>query len=984
MKKSYNTWVVITFFINLTLSSSIFGNEVLHLPEMVFAVSDTIEPDTSYILQRSQGLIKIDEGSIIEMKDKARNRTFEEFLTEGASGVYITQPSAEPGSLREIFVRGIDKPLLSARDIYGTQPLVVLDGVPLITDHPFAFDVQSYEIERIGPENNLLSHINLNDIERVSVRKDLASIALYGPLASNGVIELQSRSGSVDTIKRIAVNSYIGMAVRPHVTTINGEFENSFRKQFYDLYTINDRYFENDIYPIYLSDSLNRNYFGPSDWTDSYYSNQLNHGVDLSLSGGNERAKFHFMVGNSKTSGVADDTGLDKYKAKFYLSLKPFKNGLIETMINANRIDRKRNKNLKNRFALMGYLPDLSSPLAPNNELYSEYLKQMDDGFDKNFTNILQGYFRFNIHFNQFNYNAKFAADYNEGFRDLFYPSTLMEENNFASNYFGYNQRLFLDQTLSYDLPMENSHLHLKAGSMINWDVYKYNYAYAYKGVNDFIKLNLLHSDSKSSDFMRPSAFPHQLVYKFLDRTKHNLASFYVNTGYDYNDKYQASLTLRYDGSSNAQPTERWFLSPTLSLAWNLKQEFYRSSERIKDFSIRGSIGRLGSLNVSDDFAQGPNYTAQIGYTGNSIVPSYNGIAGLVRPYESGWVGYDIPWSYIDEISLGTTLQTEKRNFSFSLEAYSRTHKNQMLLVPSIAEYGYKYVYENGMDVKNMGIEVSAGANITKSEAFRWRMSGNVAVNENKLMALPRGAGEIIIGNRKLKVGERIDRYWLLENTGIYDTDSDVPVQSGEKRTYNGMELNAGDPIWTDVNGDNKINDADRKMYGNVLPKVSGLLSNNFKYSRLDLQVDFYFNFGRKILNEEMSNRFNFIENENANTLNSIKEITYWEKRGDYSKYPLYNPWSAVSPYQTQQTLFLENGSFVKLRNISLGYDATDIFKDKLGGRSSVYFYFSAQNILTLSPYSGRDPELVNIFGQDTGAGLPIPRTFSLGFTINF
>src|SRR5699024_9361341 len=160
MKKSYNTWVVITFFINLTLSSSIFGNEVLHLPEMVFAVSDTIEPDTSYILQRSQGLIKIDEGSIIEMKDKARNRTFEEFLTEGASGVYITQPSAEPGSLREIFVRGIDKPLLSARDIYGTQPLVVLDGVPLITDHPFAFDVQSYEIERIGPENNLLSHIN--------------------------------------------------------------------------------------------------------------------------------------------------------------------------------------------------------------------------------------------------------------------------------------------------------------------------------------------------------------------------------------------------------------------------------------------------------------------------------------------------------------------------------------------------------------------------------------------------------------------------------------------------------------------------------------------------------------------------------------------------------------------------------------------------------------------------------------------------------
>lgn len=234
-----------------------------------------------------------------------------------------------------------------------------------------------------------------------------------------------------------------------------------------------------------------------------------------------------------------------------------------------------------------------------------------------------------------------------------------------------------------------------------------------------------------------------------------------------------------------------------------------------------------------------------------------------------------------------------------------------------------------------------------------------------------------------LKVGERVDRFWLLENSGIYLSDEEVGEANGVKTSYNGIKLKAGDPIWTDLNNDNVINDNDRLLYGNVFPKVIGTFSNNFKFKEWDLSLDFHFNLGREALYEEMSKRFNFIENENANTLNSIKEITYWEKRGDYSKYPLYNPWSSVSPYQLHQTLFLENASFLKLRNISIGYNATDFFKNKFGGAKSVYVYFSARNILTFSSYSGRDPELVNSLGIDSGLALPIPKTFSLGFTIN-
>lgn len=982
MKKKYYMWLSISLICFLVMPNFLYANFDDYLKiyslggDFVFAKPDTTEKESFQVILMPELLGGLNKGNALNVNNFGEG-LLEELLIDNGVGVYVTRPTGEPGSKQEIFLRGINKPIMNLRDVYGTQPLIILDGVPLIGDHPFAFDIQSYDLERIGPDNNLLSHINLNDIEEVYLRKDLPAIILYGPLAANGVIEIKSKSSNVSTNKKITVNSYIGFSAKPHVTTINGSFENAFRKQFYDLYTVHDRYGDGDVYPIYLSDSLNRNYFGSSDWTDSFYKKNLNHGVDLSLSGGNKRTKFHFTVGTSKRGGVADDAKIDKYHAKFYLTIKPFNTGMIEAMINANRIDRQRNMNLKNRFSMMGYLPDLSAPLAPNNEVYSNYLKEVNKGFDNNFTNILQGYFRFSTRYKGFSYQGKFAVDYNEGYRDVFYPSTLMEVNNFASNYYGYNQRLFFDQTLGYEYFTGLSSYQFKIGSSLIWDEYKYNNAYAYKGVNDFIKLNLINGD------LNPTAFPRQLVYKFLDRTKHNIASFYLNGGYDYNKRYQASLVLRYDGSSNAQPTGRWFMSSVLALGWDIKEEFYQEDINIESFKFKVSSGRLGSTNIYDDFSQGPNYRAQIGYTGNKVVPSYNGIAAIARPYEAGWVGYDIPWSYINEFNTGLDIGFKKHKAQLSIEFYSRRHKDQMLLMPSVYEYGYKHTYQKGLEVQNSGIDLSVAADVYNKDGFNWRAGLNLGVNANKLIALPNNLKEVVIDNRLLKVGERIDSYWLLDNQGIYSNSNDIPVLNGEKMTYNGIEMKAGDPKWVDVNADNKIDNTDRKLLGNILPKLAGSFSNNFKYNRFDLKLDLYFNLGREIINQEMANRFNFIENENANDLNSVKEITYWEKRGDYSKYPLYNPWSSANVYQPEQTLFLENGAFMKVRNISLGYDATNVFRGSADNKNSFYVYISAQNILTFTRYSGRDPELVNIFGYDTGASFPIPKTFTLGFTLN-
>jgi TonB-linked SusC/RagA family outer membrane protein len=911
--------------------------------------------------------------------------SIQQFLKGQAPGLFVQESSGEPGSLQQMYIRGLSMPLLSKKDVYQSQPLIVLDGIPLISDeHPFAFDIQQYDFNRIGTATNLLASIDMNNIEKIEVLKDLAGTAYYGPRGANGVIVLTSKQA--EEKRRVSFNSYVGMVQRPSVTTINGAYENNFRKQFYDLYTVNGSYSGDDVYPLYLSDSLNTNYYGPSNWTDSYYKNSMIYGINADISGGSKRANFRFSLGNVKSEGVADDTGLDRYSAMFNVNIRPLTWLLFSATVNGNRLQRTRNRNLRDRFSQMNYLPDLSAPPSPNKLSYDNYLSQFSKGFDDNFNNVVQGQGKLVFDLGALQIVSKLAVDYNEGYRDLFYPRTIMEQNSYASNYYGFNQRLIFDNTISYTRKFNERHLlTVEAGESIQWDTHKYNNAYAYKGVNDFIKVNLLESDPNNANYLGPLAFPKQLIYKFLDRTSDNLVSFYGKADYKFDDKYNVSFLLRTDGSSNAQPTSRWFVSPVLSLGWDAHKDFLTESSFISSLNFRASAGRLGRLNAFDNFSQGPQYTADIGYTGNLTAPGYNSFAILSRPYTFGWVGYGIPWAHTDQLNVGIDLGLAKSRFRASVDIYTKNDKNQLLGIPSFAEYGYSQSFESGMDVNNMGVDLLLSADILPVAPSRvsWTTTLNFNVNKNKLKALPGGRQELVVGNRLLKVGESIDQYWLLTNNGIYTSDSEVPSVNGKPLSYNGAALHGGDPQWSDLNGDNAIDNSDKKLMGHMMPSVSGGFNNQFSYKSWSLGFDLYFNLGRQLINQDMANRFNFINREGTSGISSVKEQTFWEKRGDYSKYPLYNPWSPVIPYRSDQDLFLENASFLKLRTVSFGYDLAKILK-KMGSKiERIYIYGSAHNLFTITPYTGQDPELVDYTGYDSGYGLPIPKTYTLGVRVN-
>lgn len=908
--------------------------------------------------------------------------SLQQMVKGNIAGIYSQEPTGEPGTEQSIFVRGLSAPLLSKRELFDNQAAVYLNGIPLTQDNPFAYEIQQYDFNRIGPANNLLASISPDNIGSIEVIKDPAALAALGPLAANGAIWITTKNAH-SGYSEINVNAYAGIAMKPSVTPINAAFENQFRQPFYDKYgTIDERL----NYPSYLRDSTNADYYGPANWTDLYYRNAALYSVDLSLTGGSERANFRFFAGATKNAGSADNTALERYTGSFFINVAPLKWLMVSSMINYNRLNRTRNRNIRDRLAEQRYLPDLTNPLTPNKERYNSYLDEFDKAIDDNISHLLQGYVALTAKAGPFTCNSRIGFDYNEGARDVFWPTTLLEENNFVSNYFGYNRRFIITNSLNYSFRLGQGHtFQLEAGQNYWADFYKYNYAYAYNGPNDFTKINVVNGNLNDNNYLQPNGFR---VYFFPSRMANRLVSFQGNASYEYGDIIRVSTSVRRDGSSNMQPDNRWFTSWSGSIEWKIDRQLLKSNKTINHLSLVTSYARIGKLLNDDRFNAGPQYRVDLGWSGEPTVGSYMGIPGLSRPYTSGWVGYGIPWAYSDQVNAGIRLSTCNDRLRIGIDIYNRDDKRMLLSVPVPVEWGYTGAYKPGMAVNNRGIDLSLIADILpkSTKGVSWLFTANANYNKNKLKALPDGLQEIITGSNKLVVGEPIDAFWVLQNEGIYNNDAEVPKDpsTGQPLSYQGLSLKAGDPQWADINGDNMINDKDKVLKGNFLPKISGGFGSSISYHGFAVDLQCYVALGRKVLNQYAANRLNFINAEANNNINSVKEITYWEKKMDLSGYPLYNPWSNVVPYRTDQDLFLDDASFLKLRSVSLSYDfvklLTSSFKKKVFREATLYL--TATNVFTVSKFKGDDPELVSYNGLYTGYGMPLPRQVIAGIKL--
>ncbi|TWI79194.1 TonB-linked SusC/RagA family outer membrane protein [Lacibacter cauensis] len=904
--------------------------------------------------------------------------SLQQIVKGNAAGVHVQEPSGEPGSEQNVFIRGISSPLLSKRELFDQQAAIFLNGIPLAQDNPFAYEIQKYDFNRIGPATNLLAAISPDNIESIEIIKDPVTLAALGPVAANGAIWITTKNAH-SGYREITVNSYYGYAMKPSYTPVNAAYENNFRKPFYDRFgTIADRL----NYPPYLRDSTNADYYGPANWGDKYFDNAALYNLDLSLTGGSERANFRFFGSATKNASSADRTAINRYTGSFFINAAPIKWLMVSSMLNYNRLERTRNRNIRDRLAEQRYIPDLTNPLTPNKNLYSAYLNEFNKVIDNNTSNVIQGYFALSANLNKFSYRGRIAFDYNEGIRDVFWPTTLLEKNNFVSNYFGYNQRMVVSNTATYQIDVNRKQkLMLEAGQNFMADTYKYDYAYAYNGPNDFVKINVVNG-ATGSDYLLPAAFR---VYYFPSKMRSALASFSGKATYSFDDVVKLHAVVSRDGSSNMQPDNRWTTNFSGGVEWDVKKQYGDALTNMNAFTVNASWARLGRLLNDDRFNAGAQYRVDMGWGNEPTLGSYAGIPGISRPYTSGWVGYGIPWARSEQSNLAVRMAFLNSNLKFGIDVYNREDKQMLLPVPVPTEWGYTGAYKSGLHVRNNGIDFTMFANILPAENHRisWSISSNFNYNRNKLVGLPGGLNELIIGNNKLVVGKRIDAFWLLKNFGTYKRQSQITVnpQTGVALNYRGVPVTMGDPWWLDLNNDFRINDEDKLVTGNYLPKVTGGFSTTLAYKAFTLDMQFYTALGHQVLNQYASSRLDFINVEASNNINSVKEITFWQKKMDLSGYPMYNPWSSVVPYRLDQSLFLDNASFLKLRSVTLSYELAKANAKQKSLRSCV-FYITGTNLLTITSFKGDDPELVNYNGIYTGYGLPLSRTVIAGVRI--
>ena len=946
--------------------------------------------------QRQDSIKRIAEFEVYQVRDTLDWKTvdkspfisIQQFLKGNISGLYVQEKSGEPGSMQNFLLRGLSSPIFTNSDISGVQPVVFVNGLPLLTSDTYLYNVKSTDVNPLGSGTNILAGLNISAIESIEVVKDAVELARLGPLAANGAILVKMKDGYYGG-KNFYMRASGGMSFAPgNVSMTNAAYERNFRMQFADVCNtdIQRADYLKQI-PAWMQDLREMKLFGTPDWADDYYRMAPLYNMGATLGGGGRNANYLFTVDYAGNAGVADETNFNRFSASFALNMTLIDRLEVNMLLNGSRVTRVRNRNLRDRYAEIEYFPDMTIPLSPSHKSYVSYLNYYEEyQKDNNENNLINGYLGLRYNWDKLSVGTRLLMDYNTNVTHHYWPSGLMESVSALSDFSGYNRRMIWQSTASYNFNIHKHFMSTELQEIIQNDVQHYNYSRAYQGTDD------MKSTIAGGGF--------RFISRYSDKMTNNLISTMLSLKYRYFDLLEGKLLFRYDGASSISSAYRWMFTPAVSVGWNLKNQFFRDKSLLSDWSLRASWARIGRFVDDNRFGAGPQYTGEelTGF-GQPVVSSFWGYSTIARPYNSGWIGYDMKWPYSDKLNIGTMISLFKNRIKLGIEYYNNTESELIVPMPVPQELGYKYKYQNGMKIRNTGVELTLSGDIMKNpKGVNWNASLSLSYNKNKLCSLPGGYNELVVGDRKLKVGHSIDEFWVYQNAGIYESDEEVPVVDGQKLSMDGLSFSKADPKWEDVNGDNIINEDDKVLKGHMLPSFTGSFTNTLTLGRFDLGANFFFSAGHDALNYRSSQRYNYLNLENRTTLESVREIFFWQNTNDNNSYPLYNQMSKLTPYRVEQDMFLEKLNYLKLRSLTLGYTLSlkrrpNIEKEKKEGKKketkrnkveSLYLYITGNNLFTLSNFSGDDPELIDFDGYYRGYGQPIPRSIVLGVKFNF
>ncbi len=926
----------------------------------------------------STSIVSLDAKSIAEQT--VTNAT--QAMAGQLAGVSVQSVTGSPGTAPIIRIRGVGS--LSA----GNDPLIVVDGFPLSSTENF---------DQISP----------NDIEKIEVLKDAAAAAIYGSRGGNGVIMVTTKRGKVGQTRfNFSVTTGIDELARK-IPVLNSAQYVEYAKEAFALNKA-------AIVPSYFDDPSK---WANTDWQDVIFRTAQNRSYQMSVSGGTEKLKYAISGGYVKQEGILKGTDYERFNFRVNMDLQlSFKLKMgINVAPNYNyRNDRPVNGENSTGNYYVGvpgqsvgslgsvYTALVQVPIMPVFLENGDYDIPRNDPYLKN-TSVNQNFFNplaylelqndntqsVRLQGNTFlqyeiikglSFKINVGAETTNNRRNTFVPSTLAYNNSTNASFStpnlrgitssqGSNQNYnwLWENTLNYDKKVgEKHHFALLAGYSAQKNTSENSGVASRAGsfATDAIPYVSLSSDIFGTAF----------------KSANTLISTFFRLNYNYGQKYLLSAAIRRDGSSRFGADNRYATFPSASVAWRLSEEgFMKDVSAFSELKIRGSYGVTGNNNIGDFSSVavlgGDHYTFGAG-TGTAEY----GYA------PTGFTNSGLTWETNTQKDLGLEVGLLKNRIYLSVDVYERITEGLLARTPisSLAGLASSYLRNIG-NIRNRGLEIDlVTRNLTGD--FKWTTNANFSTNKNVLTDYYKEGADYydaVFGWNtvyQIQKGGSLGDIWGYVADGIFMNQGEV--DKGPR--WQGNASSPGDVRYKDLNGDGKITADDRAVFANALPKFTYGITNTFSYKGFDLRVLLQGVQGSNIVYGVGRNTDAGLGGGNNATTAVLGRWKSESQPGDGVTPRVLNAGNSAD----FSSRFVYDGSFIRIRNVSLGYNLPKVLISKLKLQNA-RIYVTGQNLYTFTNYFGYNPE-VNIelgsslrYGVDQGS-YPLPRSYSLGLNIGF
>jgi len=885
--------------------------------------------------------------------------SFEKALQGTTAGLQVSSSSGQPGATASVRIRGIGS--LSA----SSSPLYVIDGVPM---------------------SGGISDINPNDIESLTVLKDAAAASLYGSRAANGVIIITTKQGKQGKTK-ISFDAKYGIASRVsdgYDLMNSSQFYSHTWKGLYNQALIGGSTIEEarqiaaqdveqivGFNPFNIENPLDQNgnivpgakVLTDTDWRDQVYKTGASQNYNLSVAGGNENTKVYFSLGYFKDSGTTLSSDFTRYSTKVNVTHKvnDFITAGISNHLSYSKTHEPPGGSGGANPVRSAEMINAASPVYNADGTYNwdntavfDFnpigLSELDKYEYITKRAIVNTYLNFKLS-PSFAFRTTGAIDYSDDDGMNYY-------NPYHGNGAGVNGRTTqsssgntawnISNILSWNKATDLSSFE----ALIGQEAHGEEYSVLSAGVTDF-------------------SVPghHDLVWGAQpgtpgsSTTEWSMVSYLSQLKYNYAGRYYLSGSLRSDGSSRFGDNHKYGLFYSLGASWRVTEENWMPKTNwLNNLKLRASYGTSGNSSIG-------NY-ASLGLYGSGA--NYGGYPGLTAVQLAN---SDIRWEKIASLNVGLETRVFNR-LSATFEYYVRKSDGLLYGLPLSASKGFSTLTTNIGAMQNSGLELSLNLDVINKRDFNWTLGFNISGNKNEITNLG-NEGHSVSGTKLHEIGGDIYQFYLKEWAGV-NPNNGLPMWFSNVDSDD--ELNNVQPgsAFLDPNGSGRMvtsthGDAERVRKGSASPKLYGGLSNNFTYKNFDLSLYFYYSIGGKVYNYDYAASMHDGKSPNNNL--AADAIDAWTPNNKYTNVPRY-----VANNQDGggllSTRFLEDGSYVRLKNIALGYTLSESLSDRIGV-SNLKIFVSGENLLTITDYKGFDPE--GAMSGTTNNNIPGVKVFTFG-----